>query len=92
MNNQKNRIPSLDGLRAISILLVILDHFLSNLGFPINTFLFGNLGVRIFFIISGFLITSILMEEIEKTSTINLVKFYFRRTLRIFPAYYFIFV
>lgn len=49
----------------------------------------GNLGVRIFFVISGFLITGLLLKEIEKTNTINLVKFYFRRTIRIFPPYYF---
>lgn len=89
MNNQTNRIPSLDGLRAISIALVIFDHFFTNLGLPINTFIFGNLGVRVFFIISGFLITTILLAELEKTSAINLKKFYFRRILRIFPAYYF---
>lgn len=42
-----------------------------------------------FFVISGFLITGLLVREIERTSTVNLLKFYFRRTLRIFPPYYF---
>lgn len=82
------RIPSLDGLRTISIVLVVFGHLLHVLG--VGHFgNFGNLGVRIFFIISGFLITGILLGEIEKTSTVNLLKFYFRRTLRIFPPYYF---
>ena len=49
----------------------------------------GDLGVRIFFVISGFLITGLLVQELDKTDRINLVKFYFRRTLRIFPPYYF---
>lgn len=87
-----NRIPSLDGLRAISILLVIIGHILGTKNFPIQTddiFNLGNLGVRVFFIISGFLITGILLYEYEKTSTIDLKKFYYRRTLRIFPPFYF---
>jgi peptidoglycan/LPS O-acetylase OafA/YrhL len=46
------------------------------------------LGVRVFFVISGFLITSLLLTEARKTGTISLGRFYFRRTLRIFPAYY----
>jgi len=52
---------------------------------------FGNLGVWIFFLISGFLITGLLVAEKERTSTIGLLKFYFRRTLRIFPLSIFIF-
>jgi len=51
---------------------------------------FGNLGVWIFFLISGFLITGLLVAEKERTSTIGLLKFYFRRTLRIFPLSIFI--
>jgi peptidoglycan/LPS O-acetylase OafA/YrhL len=89
MNNNTTRIPSLDGLRAFSIALVIFDHFSTGSGVPINTFIFGNFGVRIFFVISGFLITSILVKEFEADGAINIKKFYFRRTLRIFPAYYF---
>ena len=88
MDTQPNRIPCLDGLRAISIGLVVVSHFIGTLGLQINTTV-GNLGVRVFFVISGFLITSILAAEFEKTSDLNLKKFYFRRTLRIFPAYYF---
>jgi peptidoglycan/LPS O-acetylase OafA/YrhL len=89
METQTNRIPCLDGLRAISIGLVVISHLFWGSGYQFNSFSTGNLGVRIFFIISGFLITSILLSEWNKTSTLNLKKFYFRRTLRIFPAYYF---
>ena len=48
----------------------------------------GNLGVRIFFVISGFLITGLLMQERERSGRINLPRFYVRRALRIFPAFY----
>ncbi|MCU0239268.1 MAG: acyltransferase, partial [Pyrinomonadaceae bacterium] len=88
MENFSNRIPSLDGLRTISIAFVIFAHFLHSLGIVDNLNL-GNLGVRIFFVISGFLITGLLLKELDKTDKINLTKFYFRRTMRIFPPYYF---
>jgi peptidoglycan/LPS O-acetylase OafA/YrhL len=88
MKNFAGRIPSLDGLRTISISLVILGHFLHVAGIgEIGNF--GNLGVRVFFVISGFLITGLLLREIDQTEKIDLLKFYFRRTLRIFPPYYF---
>lgn len=82
------RIPSLDGLRTISIALVIIGHSSQVLGVSRFAHL-GTLGVRVFFVISGFLITGLLLKEIEKTSKINLLKFYLRRTLRIFPPFYF---
>ncbi len=88
MENNSKRIPSLDGLRAISIVLVIAGHFAYVLKMPAFGNL-GSLGVRVFFVISGFLITGLLLKELEKTSKISLGKFYFRRTLRIFPPYYF---
>jgi peptidoglycan/LPS O-acetylase OafA/YrhL len=78
-------IPSLDGLRAISILLVIAAHA-GVLGTQSDVL--GSLGVRVFFVISGFLITSILLKEIVATGSVNLRRFYVRRTLRIFPAFY----
>jgi peptidoglycan/LPS O-acetylase OafA/YrhL len=80
------RIPSLDGLRTISVALVIVSHLFPTLGNYSNV---GMLGVKFFFVISGFLITGLLLKEFDKTSNINLIKFYFRRTLRIFPPYYF---
>jgi peptidoglycan/LPS O-acetylase OafA/YrhL len=88
MKDSTNRIPSLDGLRAISIGLVVFSHLLQVLGFGFFGNL-GNLGVRVFFVISGFLITGLLLKEYDKSRTVDLSKFYFRRTLRIFPPFYF---
>jgi peptidoglycan/LPS O-acetylase OafA/YrhL len=90
-----SNIPSLDGLRAISILWVIFGHAkLSHNTIP-GLFLFidtvfggGQLGVKFFFVISGFLITTLLIKEKIKTNTVNLKKFYIRRFLRIFPVFY----
>ncbi len=89
------QIPSLNGLRAISILLVILAHLSGTAGFPIPAGWlyqwFGNLGflgVKVFFVISGFLISSLLIKEWNKHGRISLAGFYYRRTLRIFPASY----
>jgi peptidoglycan/LPS O-acetylase OafA/YrhL len=91
---QTSRIPSLDGLRAISIILVLLGHLDGTAGYPFtnNPVMrladLANVGVRVFFVISGFLITGLLLKEVEKTGRISLRHFYFRRTLRIFPPYY----
>jgi peptidoglycan/LPS O-acetylase OafA/YrhL len=76
-------IPSLDGLRAISVALVVLSHLYPNGLSPL-----GLLGVRVFFVISGYLITRLLITELDRDSTIRLGRFYLRRALRIFPAYY----
>jgi peptidoglycan/LPS O-acetylase OafA/YrhL len=84
------RIPSLDGLRAISISLVVAGHWAewrlhsSTAGDVAGAF--ANLGVRIFFVISGYLITTLLLKEYGKTSTIALRDFYVRRAYRILPA------
>lgn len=86
------RIPSLDGLRAVSIALVLVSHGMS--GVPITkTHLWnfvgrGDLGVSIFFVISGFLITSLLLREEEKAGKISLRDFYIRRSFRIIPPFY----
>ncbi|MEP6690691.1 MAG: acyltransferase [Gemmatimonadaceae bacterium] len=90
------RIPSLDGLRGISILVVLLGHLAGTAGFPatatalvLNRYVdVANLGVRVFFVISGFLITGLLVDEFHSRGSISLSRFYLRRTLRIFPAYY----
>jgi peptidoglycan/LPS O-acetylase OafA/YrhL len=82
------RISSLDGLRAVSIIFVIVGHSADSLNAPefMNHFShLGNLGVRCFFIISGFLITTLLLKEWEKTGSISMKGFYIRRALRIFP-------
>ncbi|VTU18598.1 O-acetyltransferase OatA [Variovorax sp. PBL-E5] len=55
---------------------------------PLNFFTNGGLGVQIFFVLSGFLITNILNSEWKATQKIDLVRFYLRRTLRIWPAFY----
>jgi peptidoglycan/LPS O-acetylase OafA/YrhL len=80
------RIPSLDGLRAISITMVCLGH-LTHAG-PAPQFLhpYAYTGVLIFFVISGYLITTLLLNEHAQTSTINLRQFYIRRAYRILPA------
>lgn len=86
------RIPSLDGLRAISIGLVFLGHVAFTRGSPAFLDKFshvGNLGVKVFFVISGFLITTLLLKEHARRGRISLRSFYVRRTLRIFPAFYF---
>jgi len=84
-------VPSLDGLRAISIAFVLVAHLTGTRGFPNVPPLLklGELGVRVFFVISGYLITSILLSELKRTGTVSLTRFYFRRTLRLFPASYF---
>ena len=85
------KIPSLDGLRAISIVLVLVGHLHATQGFPelgLEHILgdYGLLGVRVFFVISGYLITTLLLRELEQRGNISLSAFYARRALRIFPA------
>ncbi len=90
-SGQSSRLRSLDGLRALSIILVILGHASQT---PHGSVLavvrrFGDiahLGVVVFFVISGFLITTLLMQEREKFGRVSLSLFYARRSLRIFPA------
>ncbi|HEX3867525.1 MAG TPA: acyltransferase [Gemmatimonadaceae bacterium] len=88
----KTRIGALDGLRAVSILLVVIGHVAGTRGFPLQENRFAAslalFGVRVFFVISGFLITRILFEEAANTGGVSLGRFYFRRTLRIFVPYY----
>lgn len=96
---KKDFYPSLNGLRAISIFFVIFHHLeirnnIFSKHFPslslLNNFITdGQLGVNVFFVISGFLITSLLIKEEIRTGSISIKNFFIRRTLRIFPAYYF---
>ena len=92
-------IPSLDGLRAVSILLVIVGHAAGTRGFPrlfgdefpsLTRALFdhGTLGVQVFFVISGYLITTLILEEQAVRGRLSLKAFYIRRALRILPASY----
>jgi len=80
-NLRKSNIPSLDGLRAISVTLVILLH--KGVPYVPNVH-----GVLTFFVLSGFLITWLLLNESERTGTVSIRNFYLRRALRIFPAFY----
>jgi peptidoglycan/LPS O-acetylase OafA/YrhL len=71
-------LPSLDGLRGVAILLVMLHHSGRAPG--------GFVGVDIFFVLSGFLITALLMQERAQNRSLSLGDFYARRALRLFPA------
>src|SRR5262249_37135091 len=76
--------PGLAGLRAIAIVTVLVFHVGA---FARERTLGGGfLGVQMFFVISGFLITALLLEEHERNDRISLGKFYVRRALRLFPA------
>jgi peptidoglycan/LPS O-acetylase OafA/YrhL len=90
----RSRLSSLDGWRALSIVLVLGLHagFIYRSRHPVQAFnlfrLFdGAVGVRFFFVISGFLITWLLVAELNRTARINLKHFYLRRALRILPVY-----
>lgn len=93
---QKIYFPSLNGLRAIAALMVVWHHF--NFSFPLRIGLryddfvlgLGKIGVILFFTLSGFLITFLLLKERELNGKISIGNFYKRRILRIWPLYYFI--
>jgi len=96
---------SIDGIRAISIILVLIFHvflvyqlshpthdinsIMQELGYGWAWAINGDKGVDVFFVMSGFLISSILLREIAKEGEIDLKRFYLRRYLRLTPAYYF---
>lgn len=79
-------LPSLDGLRAISIIIVIAGHCLRRTSW--ERYVNGVTGVMIFFAISGFLITTLLLKEQVETGSVSLRRFYIRRFLRIVPVAY----
>jgi len=74
------RLPGLDGLRGIAILAVIIYHA------EVSLLVGGFLGVDVFFVLSGFLITSLLIEELARTNTVDRARFYLRRIRRLMPA------
>ena len=77
---QSQYIEGIDGLRAIAVLMIFAYHL--RLPFAKG----GLLGVTVFFVISGFLITRILVSELEETGRIDIMQFWFRRVIRLFPA------
>jgi peptidoglycan/LPS O-acetylase OafA/YrhL len=81
-------IGGLDALRALAVSLVLIDHFDLTEHLLGGRRGLGSLGVTIFFVLSGFLITSMLLKEHRKTAGISLTNFYRRRAYRIFPTFY----
>lgn len=98
----KVHFPGLNGLRFIAALSVIIGHvelikldygiynFKNTIPFYTNTA--GHLGVVLFFVLSGFLITYLLLVEKDKYGKVAVKKFYIRRVLRIWPLYFLILV
>lgn len=94
IQKDKNHIVQLDGVRFIAVALVLFDHWMvTHIELPVGAL--GALGVTIFFVLSGFLITRILLSSKDKLSnqpngglSKYLKTFYIRRTIRIFPVYY----
>ena len=86
-NLDRRTIPGLTGLRAIAAFAVIIYHFCQVPGWH-TVFAPGPYGVVCFFVLSGFLITWLLLKERDRTGTVDLKAFWLRRALRIFPAFY----
>jgi peptidoglycan/LPS O-acetylase OafA/YrhL len=72
--------PDIEGLRAIAVLLVVLEHA------GVSLVSGGYIGVDVFFVLSGFLITGLLIREVQTSGTISLAQFYARRARRLLPA------
>ena len=82
-NNKSKYLPSIDSLRALAVLAVIIYHV------DVNYLPGGFLGVDLFFVLSGYLISSLIIKEYRKTGSLNLYNFYIRRARRLLPAVYF---
>jgi len=89
------RIRALDGVRGIAIVLVLAGHVVANFQplhpdhrYWLGAFANSSAGVRLFFVLSGYLITWLLLREWTATGRISIGQFYRRRALRIFPAFY----
>ena len=86
MSKGVGHIPSLDGLRAVSFLIVFGSHT------GVFKWIPGGFGVTVFFFLSGFLITTLLRREATRSGHISLKNFYMRRVLRIWPPFYLVLV
>lgn len=85
---EASHFPGLDGLRGVAILFVIFSHALLDRGINYYCYAFGMVGVQTFFVISGFLITTLLLKEKVLKGRVSLKKFYIRRFLRLAPVAY----
>jgi peptidoglycan/LPS O-acetylase OafA/YrhL len=83
---RKRRIPELDGIRGIAILLVLVGHYCSRIQADFELFTLASLGVNVFFVLSGFLIGGIILDEHRDPGFV--ASFYRRRTARILPIYF----
>lgn len=100
IGNKRIFFPNLDGIRTIAFLMVFVGHCYSR--FPLHNkytdpflnslvdrfTILSNMGVNLFFVLSGFLISYLLFDENDLFGKINIKKFYVRRILRIWPVYY----
>ena len=93
---EKIHLPGLNGIRAIASLMVVLAHFTQifgiTMGFSFYLYKDGGIAVTLFFVLSGYLITYLLLLEKHKFKKIDLKAFYLRRILRIWPLYYLIII
>lgn len=89
-NSERIYFPELDGLRFFAFLLVFIHHHILFSKIPSLSFLHTNgwIGVDLFFALSAFLFTKLLIAEFNKTKTISFKKFYMRRIFRIWPIYF----
>ena len=86
---QRDYIPNLDGLRAFAIALVLFHHAPPVAAGPLRVLQEnGRYGVSLFFVISGYLITTLLRREERARGAVRLARFYARRSLRLMPLYY----
>jgi peptidoglycan/LPS O-acetylase OafA/YrhL len=89
-NGANDRLPSLDGMRALGIITVLMCHAADGRASPILQAILpyfnGLAAVRVFFVISGFLITTLLLTEHDRKGNISLKRFYQRRIVRLFPV------
>ncbi len=100
IDSNKVFFPNLEGLRFFAFFVVFINHATGSLGYNNHSTTFayirshffwnGDLGVSLFFVLSGFLITYLLLKEKELSGKINVKNFYLRRVLRIWPLYFLI--